>query len=146
MHLSRREAALLDAALHCNAHRGNIEDHTVNNSSRREGDLTKTEQFRLSTPHGHFGHADGAAADLDTHASRNHHRAPDTENETSVLRTSLDMLAVGPPKDCDSKVLVSSSRRVGKRQSVHRSFISAFSGHFLSLLTIGTLMKAPSDR
>ena len=137
VHVSCREATLLDAALHCNSHRGNVEDHAINNGSRREGDLTKTQELRPSTARGHFGHTDRAAADLDTHASRNHQRAPDTEDEPTVLQASRDMLAVRFPTVGDSKVLEGRSIRVRRRHSVHRSFISAFSRHFLSLLSIG---------
>jgi hypothetical protein len=94
MHISRREAAFFHAAFQANAHRGDIENHTVNNGSWREGDLANTDELRLSTPYEHFGHADRAAADLDTQASRSHQRAPDTENEPIMLETAGNMLAV----------------------------------------------------
>ncbi len=138
MHLSRREAAFFDAPLNCNAHGHNIEDHTINDCSWGKGDLTKTQELRSSTSRSsHFGHADRATADLDTHASRNHQRAPDTENETTVLRTSRDMLAVDLQADRYSKLPLDKRRLSGEGATFMRTFISAFLGRYLSLPDTG---------
>src|SRR5208282_5330561 len=58
MDVSCREAALLDTAFHSNAHSGNIENHTINDRSRWERDLTKTQEFGPSASGGHLGHTD----------------------------------------------------------------------------------------
>jgi len=92
MHVSRREATLFDAAFQRDANSRKVEDHAVNDRPWRKGDLAETDEFRPPMPDGDFRHADGAAADLDTHASRRHQRAPDTETEPTVLQVLHGML------------------------------------------------------
>ena len=62
-----------------------LEDHAVDDGPWGEGDLAQPDELWAPMPRDHLGHADRAAADLDTHTSRNHHNAPDTENEPAVL-------------------------------------------------------------
>ncbi len=108
MYVAGGEASLFDATFYRNAYRGKIEDDTVNDGPRRKTDLAKTDQLGPSMTDDDFGHADRAAADLDTYASRRHQHAPDTESDPTVLRTSQFMRMLGLPNSRLLKVLVGS--------------------------------------